>query len=65
MVEENVLFVVLFKSIGTKEKVLFLKKFYKNRDGQCAVFIRTLQNIVKGFEKSYLEAWTRKIGIKV
>ena len=56
---------MLFKSIGTKEKVLFLKYFYKDCDGQYAVFTRTLQNIVKVYEKSYLEAWTRKIGIKV
>ena len=59
------LFAVLFKSISTKEKVLLLKYFYKGRDGQYAVSIRPALVIVKSFEKSYLEAWPKKIGINV
>ena len=51
---------MLFKSISTKEKVLLLEYFYKGRDGQYAVSIRPALVIVKSFEKSYLEAWTKK-----
>ena len=51
---------MLFESISTKEKVLLLEYFYKGRDGQYAVSIRPALVIVKSFEKSYLEAWTKK-----
>ena len=54
-IQYSICFCAFQKYCHQGKRCFFFKYFYKACE--CPVFIRTLQNSVKVFEKSFLEAW--------